>query len=1412
MRLKTLCLVLLAFAFLTATAHASNTVTTFTISGGPVVGGSVQYANGTVTVLERDPGGMSVYISPDINNLVPTGIECPPGHVVADRTCALFDGETSITVKITGGCVGQMGTATLKAFNPNRPDPGQTASITVNPLQVTLAISPTVYYGGTNQTGNGTVSVNVAPRNSLTMTMSSNPAVPFVYTPATILIPAGETSADFTIKANTVSQTTNTTVTATNSCAGSASVPVTVVVGGEPNLGLCPGPACKGVAGQPINLTNGNVWVRQQDYALPGLGGGLEVTRTWNSLWEKVTYIELSGAFGRGWRSTYEERLGSQTGGHKKYWREDGSAWFFQWDSINQGWLLISPPEARASLSYDSGTTKYTLTFLDGSKRIFNTGGYLIALVDRNGNQTTITLTAANRPLQATDAAGRWVKFNYDPYDRITTLQDSTGTIATYSWNGFNLSRATYADGSFINYSYDASNRMLSVTDTNGKLLESHTYDSGNRGLTSQRANLVDKLTVAYTSNSSTRLTDSLNNITDYGFQPRAGRQLVTSITGPGCASCGGRNNQSSGYDAAGNQTSSTDALGRTTTYTYDGNGNVLTRSIVVNGQTLTWTYTYNGFGQVLTATDPLGHATTNVYDVKGNLTSTTTPSPDGTQAGSTTSFAYDVKGQLTSVTDPRSNATSIFYTAAGLIDHITDAQSSTTTFAYDARGNRTSITDALAHQTTFTYNNMNRLTRVTNPDTTHTDFAYDNRGRRTSVTDANAKVTSYAYDDADRLVTVTDAQTPTHGVTTYAYDTENNLLSITDALSRVTGFTYDSLGRVTQTTFPSTLTETYTYDAVGNLTAKTDRKGQAISYDYDELDRLSSKSYPDSTSVDYTYDAASQLTNVSDPTGTYQFGFDNMGRLTGTTTDYSFLTGRTFTNSYAYDVASNRTSFTDPENGATSYVYDTLNRLTTLTPPAAISAGAFGFSHDALSRRTQLTRPNGVNTNYTYDNLSRLLSVLHELGAATIDGASYTVDAVGNRTVKTNQLNAVTENYAYDAIYQLAGVTQGANTTEAYTYDPVGNRLSSLGVSPYTYNNSNQLTSTPSATYTYDNNGNTLTKVDASGTTTYAWDFENRLLSVALPGSGGTVSFKYDPLGRRIQKSSASGTTNYAYDGADMAEEVDAAGSAIARYAMGPGIDQPLAMLRGGVTSYYQADGLGSITSLTDASGSVAGTYTYDTFGKLVTSSGALTNPLRYTGREFDAETGLYYYRARYYDPTTGRFLSEDPIGFGGGNNAFSYVYNNPINWVDPSGLVKCIFLVARGTFICALDDWSQAFIEGKAVSGRGKCKNNPDCFSIRNEGPLPEGIYSLGELGDTPNPHNPARVPIRRDPITEVYDRSNFQIHPLGRRGSQGCIAILRPRYDRFSKFYELDNGGKLYVVGNGGFYIRQLLRKLF
>ena len=165
-------------------------------------------------------------------------------------------------------------------------------------------------------------------------------------------------------------------------------------------------------------------------------------------------------------------------------------------------------------------------------------------------------------------------------------------------------------------------------------------------------------------------------------------------------------------------------------------------------------------------------------------------------------------------------------------------------------------------------------------------------------------------------------------------------------------------------------------------------------------------------------------------------------------------------------------------------------------------------------------------------------------------------------------------------------------------------------------------------------------------------------------------MSFKYDPFGRRIYKSSSAATSIYAYDGNNLVEETNSSGGVVARYSQNLSIDEPLAMLRSGTTSYYQADGLGSITSLSNTAGALAQTYTFDSFGKQTASSGSLTNPFEFTSRELDSETNLYYFRARYYDPAIGRFTREDPLRFGARDpNFYNYVGQNPVNYTDPSG-----------------------------------------------------------------------------------------------------------------------------------------------
>jgi large repetitive protein len=931
----------------------------------------------------------------------------------------------------------------------------------------------------------------------------------------------------------------------------------------------------------------------------------------------------------------------------------------------------ITPPEAPAG-----GTITIAGSGFGPSQRISAGGGIVyVGSISLNGgdvgaaswSDTSITVTL---PSNATSGSLTVTKYNatsnaspitVEGAPVIAALTPSTGPVnGSVVISGSNFGSAQY------NSTVQFNGNLATVTSWSNSQITAVVPPGTETGPAWVTIAGVNAPSQTFTVNTSAQITDSLGRSSSYTSVMLGGSWLGSDSQGSGCSSCTVRGTIHNDYDPVGNLLATTDELLHKTDFTYDANGNVVSQTAHLDANTpVATSYTYNSFGEPLTVTDPLGNVTTNTYDANGNLLTVTSPKPDAPTAASVTQFTYDAKGQLTQITDPLSHITTLAYYPTGLIHTITDAQSNVTSYEYDLRGNRTAVVDVQQNRTTFAYDLGNRLTGITYPDTTSVSFAYDGRGRRTSVTDQNGKVTSYAYDDADRLTSVTDAA---QHVTTYAYDLENNLTSITDAAQHTTSFIYDAFGRVTQTAFPSSLTENYVYDAIGNLTSKIDRKNQTILYVYDTLNRLSHKGYPDATGVDYVYDLVGKIKQVSDPTGTYGFSYDNMGRLIGTTTQYSFLPGITYTNAYGYDAASNRTSFTAPDGSTNTYAYDTLNRLNTLTNSLT---GQFGFGYDALSRRTAFNRPNGVNTSYSYDSLSRLLNVLHKAGTVTLDGAGYTYDNAGNRTAKTNYLNNITEQYTYDPLYQLSQVTQGTTTTESYSYDAVGNRLSSLGMSPYVYNSSNELTSTPSATFTYDGNGNTLTKTDSNGTTTYNWDFENRLTAVVLPGTNGTVSFAYDPFGRRIQKNSSSATTNYLYDNSNTVEEIGATGTLLARYIQGTGVDEPMAELRGVTTGYYQQDGLGSVTSMTGATGSQLNSDIYDSFGDLTASTGSFGNPFQYTGRDFDRETGLQYYRARYYDSTIGRFISEDPAQ--AGDDFYAYANDNPTNLVDPFGLNAC-------------------------------------------------------------------------------------------------------------------------------------------
>jgi YD repeat-containing protein len=276
--------------------------------------------------------------------------------------------------------------------------------------------------------------------------------------------------------------------------------------GQGPFMLLCTGPSVCGaaswcptcnkdgaIASHPINLTNGNTYIEQNDVTLPGLGGGIKLNRTWSSIWPSSQVISPSGMFGLNWRSTYEEKVFSGTVG-MQYARGDGSFWIF-----SLAGNVLAPTNETAVLV--SGPTYWTITFQNGEQRQFdNTSGSLIAIIDRNGNTTSLTHDVINRLTTVTDAAGRHLYFGYSGSSTlVSTVTSDVSLSLAYAYDGSGrLTQVTKPDLTTITFQYNTNGLISAVLDSQGKTLESHTYDSHGRGLTSSRANGVEAVTVAY--------------------------------------------------------------------------------------------------------------------------------------------------------------------------------------------------------------------------------------------------------------------------------------------------------------------------------------------------------------------------------------------------------------------------------------------------------------------------------------------------------------------------------------------------------------------------------------------------------------------------------------------------------------------------------------------------------------------------------------------------------------------------------------------------------------------------------------------------------------------------------------------------------------------------------------------------
>ncbi|MFI9783011.1 DUF6531 domain-containing protein [Kitasatospora sp. NPDC051984] len=1050
-------------------------------------------------------------------------------------------------------------------------------------------------------------------------------------------------------------------------------------------------------AGDPVDVVSGQMIMSKVDLELAG-ALPLVFRRSYASGYRYGCH------FGPGWSSTLDQRVEvDHQGVH--YAGEDAELLHYP-DPSGSG-KTLPVDGARWPLTWDQDSDIVEIEDVEtGWTRSFAAapgGGavrFLSAMTDRNGHRIDYLYDGDGLPAEIRHSGGYRVAIDVihtavGPRIESLRLLDGANhglgtTVAMYGYDARGrLVEVSDSSGRPFVYGFDAHDRITSWTDRNEYWYE-YQYGPDGRVVRGHGSNGALDTTFEYDDQACvTTVTDSLGNSTRYHYDRYRHISMVVDAAG---------GTVRTEHDRHGRLLSHSDGLGRTTRYTLDAHGEI-TRIDRPDGTHLAVRYNDLRLPVEIVAVD--GSVWRQAYDRAGNRISLTDPT------GATTFLGYDEAGHLSSVTDESGQMTTVRDNAVGLVIEVTDPLGGRTAYQRDAFGRPIAVTDSLGNTSRYTWTVEGRLLSYTRADGTVESWTYDAEGNTLTHTDQVGAVTLMEYTQFDLLAARTG---PDGSRYRFTHDSELRLVRVTDPQGASWNYSYSPTGQVVSETDFNGTALTLERDAAGQLVSRTNGAGQTVAYEYDLLGNLVSKNVDGVVST-FGYDKADRLIRASCPGVELTRCYDALGRLTSET-----VNGRTI--AVGYDRLGRRTSRRTPSGADTGWAYDAAGNVSSITASGTLMA----FERDGLGREISRHIGPDLALATAWDGLDRPTAhaITRRSDGSSLQTRSYTYRENGD-LLSVADAHTGTRRFELDPAGRVTAA-RAPDWSETYAYDSAGNLTAATWPTrrdePARGNRTYRGTLIQEAgrvNYQHDRQGRIATRRQTTlsgraSTWHYTWDAEDRLTAVTTP-DGARWRYLYDPFGRRIAKlhlADESSTnvlewTDFTWDGSILVEQTAHSPALPGPYTLTWDHEgyHPIAQTERLAVSdspddvnrrffAIVTDLIGTPTHLLDADGTLAWQARTTIWGAAAEQQTGITStPLRFPGQYYDSETRLHYNHHRYYDPTTARYLTPDPLGLLPSPNPHAYV-DNPHTAFDPLGLASTknpIFRTRREAFLEARD-----------------------------------------------------------------------------------------------------------------------------